>query len=133
MVCPALRAKAIPDCLHHDLYDFLVRMRSGYEFGLDTDCARGARRGWRRAAAAVAVDSAGVFSSPETWAGNGGVRPGSGGCARTGAYAGRMAYRRLLVAVGLLHQHSYRRLRRIDDLAICRGSSVCQGSTSRKV
>ena len=133
MVFAALRAKKISDHLHHHLHDFVVRVRRGDKPGLDSDCARGAGRGRRSAAAAVAVDPAGNFSSTKARAGHGRVRPGCGGRAGAGADAGRMAHRYLLVALGVLHQHSRRHLRRIHDLALRGGSAVCERRASRQV
>ena len=133
MAFAALRAKKISHHLHRHLHHCVVCLRRVHISGVDSDCARGAGRGRRSAAAVVTIDSAGNFSSAEARAGYGCIWPGRGGRAGIGTYAGRLAHRRLLLEMGVLHQHSRRHLRHIHDFALCGRSSVHQRRASRQV
>ena len=135
MVFPAFRKKAIPDRLYRNLHRFLFRLRRRDQPGRDSDCKGGAGRGRRRLAASFPIDSAGKLPSSETRHCHGRIRPGRGGRAGAGTDSGGLAHRRLFLAMGFLHQHPRRCLRRFYDLALCPGSRLCSrgeaGETGR--
>ena len=98
--------QAFPDHLHHHLYGFVVPLRRGHQSVDDPAGARGSGRRWWRVAAVVASDTAGELSTRQARHGHGGFRSGGGRGAGTGTHAGRLSHRHLLLALGLLHQHS---------------------------
>src|SRR5581483_1003644 len=63
---------------------------------------------------------------------DGGVRAGSGCGSGAGADIGRLADGRVLVAVGVLHQHSCRYIRGVHDLQVRAGSGLHQTGKARQ-
>ncbi len=102
----ALRTQAVPAGLHCHLHRQLLHVRRGHHTRHDFGCPRGAGRGRRRAAAYFTGDSAGEFPAGKTRAGHGAVWPGRGSRPDSRTHAGRISDRCLLLALGVLHQHS---------------------------
>ena len=132
LVLAEIWPQAFPDYLHRHLHGFVVRLRSGNQPVDDSAGARGTRRGRRRAAAVVAVDPAGKLSARQARHGAGGICTGRGGSAGARSNPGRISHRYVLLALGLLHQHSDRDLRHLHDPAFRYGSALHQERQARQ-
>src|SRR5437879_10383572 len=133
MIVAGRRTQAVFVVLLLFVYRVIVCLRSGDEPWNDSARTGFAGGGRRSAAAVVAIDSAGDFPSAKARDGDGGVCARRGGRTGVGADVGRVAYGYLLLAMGVLHQHSGRRVRSVHDLAVCGGSTLYQERTPGKV
>jgi nucleotide-binding universal stress UspA family protein len=121
-----LRPEVFPDHLYYDLYARFAALRTGYQLGFFDSSANypGCRR--RRSATGLPSRHVGNFPSRETWSRNGSLRYGSDSGSHTWAYPGGMAYGRLFLALGFLHQYSGWHCRDLDVSPVSRGSSVLE-------
>ena len=131
LVCPPLWPQAVPAHLRLHLHRRLVFLRRGALAGGDSAGARPAGSRRRRAAAALAIDSAGKLSHPEALHVHGRLRPGHCGCPGDRAHAGRLADRYLQLALRLLHQYPRRHSGRLHDHPLCPRSAVHQERQGR--